>query len=402
MQGLAIDGRIVRRSLLPAPREDADPLECPCPYGGLMGFALVAWLLVGHLCPERRPERLRSPFDERVPEELWTLETPVHPGLRATPFGHRRTPGIFLEVGGAGIALALFAASDEQPRGEDGTRSWEGLEQGEIGMALRALRDGGVKIGEGLQGAPELGHEGLNQERMGRHDACIGGEGGSRLASLETRCDDLGIAHVMRTEEGCEGGTAGELDRFEGGPATQEVAEDRRIFLLQPVQHVREIVLEGTRQAVGDPDCVTDHAAAGCDELGEGAHRGALWIERLQLVALGEQQCELERGVRGVVFGSAGREGFAIPRQRQGMDRAEDQKVIRAQGRAQGALVECETEGYGLAVAPHAQRGAPRVDGLGGVLALAVVTFCGASHLAAPIMFGISPVDPNKGRKGFV
>ena len=150
MQGLAIDGRIVRRSLLPAPREDADPLECPCPYGGLMGFALDAWLLVGHLCPERRPERLRSPFDERVPEELWTLETPVHPGLLATPFGHRRTPGIFLEVGGAGIALALFAASDKQPRGEDGTRSWEGLEQGEIGMALRALRDGGVTIGEGL------------------------------------------------------------------------------------------------------------------------------------------------------------------------------------------------------------------------------------------------------------
>jgi hypothetical protein len=190
--------------------------------------------------------------------------------------------------------------------------------------------------------------------------------------------------------------------RFEGRPATQEVAEDRRIFLLQPVQHVREIVLEGTSQAVGDPDFVTDHAAAVCDELGEGAHRGALRIERLQLVAMGEPQCELECGVRGVVFGSAGREGFAIPRQRQGIDREEDQKVILAQGGDQGALVEFKTDGYGLAVEPHAQRGNPRVDGLGWVLELAVFTFGGASHLEAPIMCGISPVDPNKGRKGFV
>jgi hypothetical protein len=180
MKRLEIDGLIVRRALLPAPREDADPCECQGPYGGLMGFALVALLLVVHLCPERMPDRLRRPFDERVPEELWTLETPVHPGLLATPFGHRRNPGIFLEVGGGGIALALFAEGDEQPRGEDGTRSWEGLEQGEIGMALRALRDGGVEIGDGLQGDPELSDEGLNQERIGRDDAVIGGEGDGR------------------------------------------------------------------------------------------------------------------------------------------------------------------------------------------------------------------------------
>ena len=171
----------------------------------------------------------------------------------------------------------------------------------------------------------------------------------------------------MRTEEGFEGGTAGELHRLEGRPATQEVAEDRGVFLLQPVQHMREIILEGTGQAVGDPDFVTDHATAVFDELCEGAHRGALRLERLQLVAMGEQQFELEGGVRGIVFGSAGREGFAIPRQRQGIDREEDQKVILAQGGDQGALVEFETDGYGLAVEPRAQRGDPRVDGLGGV-----------------------------------
>ena len=181
MKGLEIDGLIVRRALLPAPIEDADPFEGQGPYGGLMGFALVALLLVVHLCPERMPDRLRRPFNERLPEEPGTLETPVHPGLLAAPFGHWRNAGIFLEFGGGGIACALFAEGDEQPGGEDGPCSWEGLEQGEIGMALSALRDGGVEIGDGPQGDPELGDEGLHQERMGGNDAFISGEGVAAL-----------------------------------------------------------------------------------------------------------------------------------------------------------------------------------------------------------------------------
>ena len=93
-----------------------------------MGLALVALLLGVHLGPEGMPNGLRRPCDERLPEKLWTLEAPVYPGLRAAPFGHRHDPGLCLEVGGGGRAFALFAKGDEQPRGKDGTRSWEGLE----------------------------------------------------------------------------------------------------------------------------------------------------------------------------------------------------------------------------------------------------------------------------------
>src|SRR5215471_7467808 len=178
MQGLEIDRLIVWRALLPASIEDADPFERQRPYGGLMGFALVALLLVVHLRPERMPDRLCSPFNERLPEELGTLETPVYPGLLATPFGHRRNAGIFLQFAGGGIACTLFAEGNEQSGSEDGTRSWEGLEQREIGMALGALCNGTVEIGDGLQGDPELGDQGLHQERIGRNDTFIRGEGG--------------------------------------------------------------------------------------------------------------------------------------------------------------------------------------------------------------------------------
>jgi len=115
-----------------------------------MGFALGALLLVVDLRPEGMPGRLRRPCDERLPEELGTPEAPVHPGLLATPFGHRRDPRLFLQFGGGGITFTLFAEGDEQPGGEDGTCSWERLEQGEISMALRTRRDGGVEIGDGL------------------------------------------------------------------------------------------------------------------------------------------------------------------------------------------------------------------------------------------------------------
>src|SRR5919204_4570513 len=113
MQRLEIDGLIVRRAVLPAPRQDADPFERQGPYGGLMGLALVALLRVVPLRPEGMPDRLRRPFDERLPEELGTLEAPVHPGRLAAPVGYWRDPGIFLEFGGGGIAFALFAEGDE-------------------------------------------------------------------------------------------------------------------------------------------------------------------------------------------------------------------------------------------------------------------------------------------------
>lgn len=75
--------------------------------------ALVALLLVVHLRPEGMPDRLRRPFDARLPEALGTLEAPVHPGRLAAPFGSWRDPGIFLECGGGGIAFALCAEGDE-------------------------------------------------------------------------------------------------------------------------------------------------------------------------------------------------------------------------------------------------------------------------------------------------
>jgi hypothetical protein len=77
------------------------------------------------------------------------------------------------------------------------------------------------------------------------------------------------------------------------------------------------------------PDFVTHHAAAGCDEVCERPHRRALRREEVQLGARGQQAGEREGGLGGSVFGPAGRKGFALPRQHERIDGAEDEQVVR-------------------------------------------------------------------------
>src|SRR5712691_3970950 len=97
--------------------------------------------------------------------------------------------------------------------------------------------------------------------------------------SLDAGVDDVNRAHVVDPEEPFQGGAARELRGFEGRPAAEEVAKDRRIFLGKPLQDLWKVVFEGTGQAVREPDFVTDQATAVCDEVGEGTHGGALGLQ---------------------------------------------------------------------------------------------------------------------------
>src|SRR5262249_4053485 len=92
--------------------------------------------------------------------------------------------------------------------------------------------------------------------------------------------------------------------------------------------------------------------------------------------------------------------GGALPRERQGLERAEAQTVIRAPGGNQGACVACEPERHGWAVAPRAPRGAPGVDGRGGVRERAVCPWGGPGRRGAPLMGGLGPRRPKHKPQG--
>jgi hypothetical protein len=142
-------------------------------------------------------------------------------------------------------------------------------------MVLGALRDGVVEVGTGRQRDAELGDEGLHQEHMGSDDPVIGGERHGTLDGLEAGGDDVNRAHVVSPEDPCQGGAARQWRGCARGPAAADGTQERRLFVGQPWQDLWQGVVEGTGQAMGTPDCVTDQAPAVCDAWGEGTQGGA-------------------------------------------------------------------------------------------------------------------------------
>jgi hypothetical protein len=143
-----------------------------------MRFPRVPLLLRVDLGPDGMPDRLRRPLHARLPQELWPLETSVHPGLLAAPCGPWRAPGISLPGGGGRRPCALFPAGHQEAGSADGVSAGERLEEREVGMAVGMRCAGGVESGHRLHGDTKRGHEGLDEEGSGCHAPVIRGEGG--------------------------------------------------------------------------------------------------------------------------------------------------------------------------------------------------------------------------------
>ena len=268
-------------------------------------------------------------------------------------------------------------------------------------MVLRALCDGFVKVGNGLQGDPELGDEGVHEEDIGGDDAVIGGQRLGALDGLDAGGDDVGRAHVVGTEEAFQSGAACELHGFEGGPAAEEVAKEHGIFLLKPLQDLREVVFEGTGQAVGQTDFVADQATAVLDELRQGAHGGALGAQWCELVAVFEEDLDLEFGIGGVIFGTAWGKRFTVFGHGERIDGKEHEEIIVAQRGHNGPFREFEADSDGLSFESRAEGLNPGVNLFRTMFKAQKLTLFGASGLEADIVFCISPVEANKGRKYF-
>ena len=92
--------------------EDAYPLEGQCANGHLMRFLLLALQLIEGLGPEREPQRFIGLFNECLSEELGATEAPVHPGLVARGFRHRRDAGISAQRVTRREACPVFSKGD--------------------------------------------------------------------------------------------------------------------------------------------------------------------------------------------------------------------------------------------------------------------------------------------------
>jgi hypothetical protein len=266
-------------------------------------------------------------------------------------------------------------------------------------MALGAVGNGLVASRERVQGHAEWGHKGLDQEGIGGDDAFIDGQRRRALDGVAAWGDDLRVAHVRVAEEAFQGGASRQLYGLEGRPLREEVAEDGGSFVVEPLQHMRNGVFQGTEKTIRDAHVVSDQAAAMFPELFEGTQNRTLGLKGLERIAMREQACKEEFGGSGVVLGLAGGAGLALPCQHEGIDGKEHQQVILAQRIDDGALLEFKTEGTRLPVEPRAQGAHPRIDGVWLVCEDAALALRGARRVQTAIVFGISPVAADAGCK---
>ncbi len=348
--------------------------------------------------PEGMPDRFGSPLHERVSPERRILEAPVDPGVVATAFGHRRDPGVFWERIRGGVAVAWFAEGGEEAGGQDSASAWQGVQPGAVGMALGAWCHGFVEVVDGVPGDTELADQGVHQESRGRDAPRIGGQGCGALEGVEALGNDVGVAHMRGAAEALEGRAARELNGVEGRPLGEDVAEDGGVFVVEPLADRRAVVVQGTGEAIGETYVVADQTTARFDAWFEGTYGGALGVEGCEFVARRAQELTREFGVSRVVLGMAGREGFPVPREGEGVDGKEDADVILTQRGVAGPLVAREPEGHGLPLEPRAQGAHPRSAGVGLVFEDADRTCLGASGLQADIVCGSSPVHADEGR----
>jgi hypothetical protein len=292
----------------------------------------------------------------------------VHPGFFPAACRDRRNAGVFLEFRGRGVPLPLFAKGHKEAGGKDSPGPWPGVKPGKVGMPLGVVRASVVAVSKGRQGAAELGHEGLQQEGVGGDHPSIRGQGHRALDGLNARLDDVGRASVVCTEAVRKGGTTRALRRFARRPAAPEVTKDARIFLLQPLQNVWEVVLKRTGQALGAPDFVADQATAVFDELRSGAHRGALGREWGELGAVCEEKFDWELGLGGVVLSPARGKRCTVLGQGERMDGKEHEEIIVAQCGDHGPFMQLKTHSNGFSVEPRAQGLDPRVERFRAVL----------------------------------
>jgi hypothetical protein len=185
--------------------------------------------------------------------------------------------------------------------------------------------------------------------------------------------------------------------RFEGRPAAEEVAQDRGLLLLQPLQHLRARVFEGTGQTMGQPDFVADQPPTVCDQWRQGAPGGAWRAKGGELVAGCEQEFDLECGIGGVVFRPARGQRFAVRGHGERVDGQEDKEIRCAQCGHDRPFMELQAHRHRLAVEPRAQALAPRVDDFRTVCERQTLPVRRTGGLEAAIVCGIRPVEANKG-----
>jgi len=276
--------------------------------------------------PEGMGDGAGGPLDECLSEEGGAGPAPVDPMFVAAALSDGRDADALLDGGCVGEAVALLAERGQEARREHGTSARKIGEEAEVRERLATLGDVGVEAGDAGGERAKLWEQRGDDGEGGLDDGRVGGQRTLGLNGVDALVDDGGAPDAVGVEEGDEGVATGALDGLQRRPALEEGREDVGLLVAKPVDDLREVVLEGEGETVGDADAVLDEVAACLDEASEGAHVLAVAAKRRELLGVTTEELEGEGRVGRIVLGPAGDEGTTVLGERAGVDGEDDEE----------------------------------------------------------------------------
>src|SRR3981081_4569185 len=134
--------------------------------------------------------------------------------------------------------------------------AWQCTEQRVVAQRWCECGDLSVEAIDGLERDPQLLDHDLDLQPIGRDHRSVQSERRGRSDGAYALLDHVGEANIMVPEEPLQACCAGAPDLCQGRPPGQEVAKHKGIPSVEPLDGLREVLLESIAQAVRETDLV--------------------------------------------------------------------------------------------------------------------------------------------------
>jgi hypothetical protein len=171
-------------------------------------------------------------------------------------------------------AVREVASSNRWGEGRTCTR--QGTDERVVRPCGSKARDLVVEALQGLSHTTPLLDEPFDQQLVGPDHPAVGGQRCGTEDGLYTRLNDVGVAPVVFLEESRQAGLTRPLGVLACGPAGENVTEDHRVLVLEPLQDLWDIRLERIGEPIREANLVSHPGAAWLHQPRPGAP-GRAW-----------------------------------------------------------------------------------------------------------------------------